>query len=237
MTQDDLKIYFAHCHTKLKLSESTIHSRLNAVKFYYESLIKGEKFYWEIPRPKKPLQMPTLFSKEDIEKIMNCTGNLKHKTMLLLAYSSGLRISEVIALKIVDIDSKRMVINILSAKGKKDRIVPLSKTTLKYLQQFFISYRPKKYLFEGQKENEPYSSRSLQLILDRAKQICGVTKKGSIHALRHSYATHLLDKGVDITYIQKILGHNDLKTTLRYLHVTIRDLNKIESPLEDLDIK
>lgn len=130
-----------------------------------------------------------------------------------------------------------MVINITAAKGKKDRVVPLSKTTLKYLRQYYKIYKPEYYFFEGQFEGEAWSKRSMQKVLELAKTKARINKPGSIHALRHSYATHLLDKGVDITYIQKILGHNDLKTTLRYLHVTIRDLTKVESPIEDLDVE
>ncbi len=177
-----------------------------------------------------------MFSKEDIEKILKAVDNLKHKTILLLSYSSGLRVSEVAKLKVQEIDSNRMVVNILAAKGKKDRIVPLSPTTLKYLRQYYKEYKPTEFFFEGQYKDQPYSTRSIQLILAAAKKKAKVNKPGSIHALRHSYATHLLDKGVDITYIQKILGHNDIKTTLRYLHVTNRDLSRIESPLEDLDL-
>jgi site-specific recombinase XerD len=177
-----------------------------------------------------------MFSKEDIEKILKAIDNLKHKTILLLCYSSGLRVSEVVSLRVKDIDSNRMVITIRAAKGKKDRIVPLSPTTLIHLRAYFKEYKPTDFFFEGQYEGEHYSKRAAQTILAIAKKKAKINKPGSIHALRHSYATHLLDKGVDITYIQKILGHNDLKTTLRYLHVTNRDLSKIESPLEDLDL-
>lgn len=230
-----LRRYFVYCTNELKLSEASMHSRINAVKFYFEQVLHREKIFFDIPRPKKQIQNPKLFSKEEIELILKNTENLKHKTMLLLAYSSGLRVSEVVGMEVRDIDSKRMILNIIQAKGKKDRIVPLSKTTLKYLREYAKEYKPKKYLFEGQYEGMPYSTRSMQAILDRAKKKAKINRKGSVHALRHSYATHLLDKGVDITYIQKILGHNDLRTTLRYLHVTTRDLSKIESPLEDLD--
>jgi site-specific recombinase XerD len=229
-----LKSYFLYCINELKLTEATIHSRINAIKFYFEQVLKRDKLFFDIPRPKKPLQIPSLFSKEEIQLILNNTENLKHKTMLMLCYSTGLRVSEVVGLRIKDIDSKRMVIYIKCAKGKKDRVVPLSQTALKYLREYAKQYKPKDFLFEGQYLGMPYSARSMQIILSDAKKKSNIKRKGSVHALRHSYATHLLDKGVDITYIQKILGHNDLKTTLRYLHVTTRDLNKIESPLEDL---
>jgi site-specific recombinase XerD len=177
-----------------------------------------------------------MFSKEDVEKIIKAADNLKHKTILLLCYSSGMRVSEIVSLKVNAIDSNRMVVSILASKGKNDRIVPLNPKTLKYLREYYKAYKPKHYFFEGQFDGEPYSTRSVQKILSMAKKKAKVNKPGAVHALRHSYATHLLDKGTDITFIQKMLGHNDLKTTLRYLHVTTRDLMRIESPAEDLDI-
>lgn len=236
VTKEIIEKYLLWRLEKKEPSESDMNSHINAIKFYYEQVLGRSRMLFELPRPKKPLQIPRMFSKEDIEKILKVVDNLKHKTILLLCYSSGLRVSEVVCLRVKDIDSNRMVINIRAAKGKKDRIVPLSPTTLKYLRSYFKEYKPTDFFFEGQFKGEPYSSRSIQKILTTAKKNARVNKPGSIHALRHSYATHLLDKGVDITYIQKILGHSDLKTTLRYLHVTNRDLSRIESPLEDLSL-
>jgi site-specific recombinase XerD len=236
VTKNTIEKYLLWRLETKKVSESDMNSHINAIKFYYEQVLGKSRMLFELPRQKKPMQIPRMFSKEDIEKILKAVENLKHKTILLLCYSSGLRVSEVVQLKVRDIDSGRMIINILAAKGKKDRIVPLSTTTLKYLRQYYREYKPKQYFFEGQYTGEPYSKRSAQAILAAAKKKAKVNKPGSIHALRHSYATHLLDKGVDITYIQKILGHNDLKTTLRYLHVTNRDLSRIESPIEDLEL-
>ncbi len=233
-----VKDYLQYCHTTLRLSENTIHSRINALKFYYEQVLKREKFFWEIPRPKKQLQNPCFFNQDEITKLLNGIANLKHKTMLMLAYSSGLRVSEVVALKTMHIDSNRMSISILQAKGKKDRLVVLSPVLLVMLREYWKIYKPAAdgFLFEGQNKGEPYSSRSLQQVLTAAKQRAGILKPGSIHALRHSFATHLLDKGTDVTLIMKLLGHNDLKTTLRYLHVTNRDMLQIISPLDGLKL-
>ena len=236
VSKETIEKYLLWRLEKKQCSESDMNSHISAIKFYYEQVLGKNKMLFNLPRPKEPLQIPRMFSKEDIEKILKAVTNVKHKTILLLSYSSGLRVSEVAKLKVAEIDSNRMVVNIKAAKGKKDRIVPLSPTTLKYLRMYYKEYKPALYFFEGQYPGEPYSTRSIQLILAAAKKKAKVNKPGSIHALRHSYATHLLDKGVDITYIQKILGHNDLKTTLRYLHVTIRDLSRIESPIEDLDL-
>ena len=158
--------------------------------------------------------------------------------MFMLAYGSGLRVSEVVSIKSKNIDSKRMCILITGAKGKKDRVVTLSPVLLVMLREYWRKYKPGKdgYLFEGQTEGQPYSPRSLQLVLSAAKKKAGILKPGSVHALRHSFATHLLDKGTDVTMIMKLLGHNDIKTTLRYLHITNRDMLQIISPLDDLNL-
>lgn len=233
-----LKRYLLFCHEKLHLTENTLHSRMNALKYYYEQVLGKEKFFWEIPRPKKQLQLPRFFNQDEIAAILNSVDNVKHKTMLMLAYSSGLRVSEVVSIKTRDIDSSRMCILIQQAKGKKDRIVKLSPVLLVMLREYWNRYKPSPagLMFEGQYRGKAYSTRSLQLVLAAAKQKAGVIKPGSIHSLRHSFATHLLDKGTDVTMIMKLLGHNDIKTTLRYLHVTNRDMLQVISPLDDLKL-
>ncbi len=237
-TTQRIKDYLQYCFEKLHLSENTLHSRMNALKFYFEQVLGREKFFWEIPRPKRPLQLPKFFNQDEIAAIIKAAANLKHKVMVMLAYSGGLRVSEVVAIKTYHIDSKRMSIFIENAKGKKDRIVTLSPVLLIMLREYWKAYNPKKngYLFAGQFEGEPYSTRSLQMVLNAAKKKAGIIKPGSVHALRHSFATHLLDKGTDVTMIMKLLGHNDLKTTLRYLHVTNRDMLHIVSPLDNLKL-
>jgi len=236
---EHLKRYLVYCYEKLGLKENTLHSRINAMKFYYEQVLKKEKFFWEIPRPKKQQLLPRFFSQNDLVSIIKATGNIKHKVMLMLCYSAGLRVSEVVSMKARNIDESRMSILIEQAKGKKDRMVTLSPVLLVMLRKYINEYQPdpKGYLFAGQWKEEHYSSRSLQLVLAAAKKKAGVLKPGSVHALRHSFATHLLDKGTDVTIIMKLLGHNDIKTTLRYLHVTNRDILQIVSPLDDLNLE
>ncbi|MGF2412448.1 MAG: tyrosine-type recombinase/integrase, partial [Ferruginibacter sp.] len=226
LTVAQIKRYLVYAIEKEGISENTAHSRLNALKFYYEQVLGREKFFLEIPRPKKQQQNPRFFNQDEITKIIKQTDNLKHKTMLMLTYATGMRVSEVTKLKVWQIDSKRMQILIEQAKGKKDRVTTLSPVLLVMLREYFMDYKPKKegYLFCGNNENEPYNNRSLQLVLQAAKQRAGILKPGGIHALRHSFATHLLDKGTDVTMIMKLLGHNDIKTTMRYLHVTNRDV-------------
>ena len=227
-----------YCYEKLKLTENTLHSRINALKFYFEQVLGRNKFFWELPRPKKQFQLPRFFNQDEITALIKAAGNIKHRTMLMLAYSSGLRVSEVVNLKTNDIDRTRMCILIRQAKGKKDRMVTLSPVLLVMLREYEKIVAPEKqgFLFPGQNKDEAYSTRSLQLVLAAAKTKAGILKSGSIHALRHSFATHLLDKGTDVTMIMKLLGHNDIKTTLRYLHVTNRDMLQIISPLDDLKL-
>lgn len=161
--------------------------------------------------------------------------NLKHQAMLMLAYAAGLRVSEIVALKLTDIDSDRMCINIRRAKGKKDRVVALSPVLLDHLRDYFRAYRPKEWLFEGQGGGQ-YSVRSVQQVFKDAKALAGVKTPGGIHTMRHSFATHLLESGTDIRFIKDLLGHNSLGTTLRYTHVSLKQITLIKSPLDDLNL-
>jgi site-specific recombinase XerD len=228
-----LRGYFLYCVNTLKLSENTLHSRINAVKFYFEQVLKREKFFFEIPRPKKPSTLPKVINAQDIKKLFEVTTNLKHNTMLKLCYGMGLRVSEIVNLKITDIDSKNMQVFIERAKGKKDRYVNLPLSILEQLRVYFIEYKPKKYLFEGQ-YGDQYSTRSAQQVFKDALKKAKINKGVGIHGLRHSFATHLLEAGTDVTFIQKLLGHNDLKTTMRYTHVSKQSIKNIKSPLDNI---
>jgi integrase/recombinase XerD len=158
--------------------------------------------------------------------------NIKHQAILITAYSAGLRVSEVVKIKLNDVDSDRMQIRVNDAKGKKDRVVTLANATLQLLREYYKEYKPQNYLFEGQFANEPYGKRSAQIIFNNAFKRLNIPKNMSFHTLRHSYATHLLENGTDIKYIQELLGHNDIKTTMRYTHVSKKDLGKILSPID-----
>ena len=229
-----LKDYLEFCFVELKLTEHTIHSRINALKFYYEKVLGREKFFLEVPRPKRPMELPKLLNEGELSRLFNSLDNKKHKAMLFTAYSAGLRVSEVVALKISDIDSGRMQIRVARAKGKKDRYVGLSILLLDILRQYIVIFRPKLYLFESEVSGAAYPTRTAQQIFSNAKRKAGILKDVGIHGLRHSFATHLLDKGVDIRYIKDILGHFNLKTTERYLHVSKKQLVNIVSPFDDL---
>jgi integrase/recombinase XerD len=233
MSAERLRSYFLYCTNTLKLSENTLHSRINAIKFYFEQVLKREKLFFEIPRPKKRSILPKAISIKDIKKLFEVTTNLKHNTMLKLCYGMGLRLSEIVNLKITDIDSQRMQVFIERSKGKKDRYVNLPASLLEQLREYFKTYRPVKYLFEGQ-YGEQYSTRSAQQVFSSALKKAKINKAVGIHGLRHSYATHLLESGTDIKFIQELLGHSDIKTTLRYTHVSQKSIRNIESPLDKI---
>jgi site-specific recombinase XerD len=233
-TSKRIKDYLSYCAGTLKLSENTLHSRMNALKFYYEQVLGRPHFFWQIPRPKKASQLPKVLSKEEIALLLRAVDNCKHKTMLMLGYSCGLRVSEITALRVADLDENRKLLFVRRGKGKKDRIISLSPVMLVMLRDYIAKYKPVNYLFEGQSSDSRYSIRSLEAIIHVAKQKAGIKKAGSMHMLRHSFATHLLDKGTDVVFIQRLLGHNDIKTTLRYLHVTNKNILNILSPLEDI---
>lgn len=236
LTPEHLKRYMVYCNEELKLKENTLHSRINALKFYYEQVLHREKFFWEIPRPKKQFILPKVLGEDEVAKLFNALGNLKHKAMLFTAYSAGLRVSEIAALKIRDIDSSRMQIRIENAKGKKDRYVNLSPVLLDILRAYLRNYKPKPklFLFESEQTGEAYPTRTIQRIFYLAKEKARIAKTVGIHSLRHSFATHMLEKGIDIRYIKDLLGHFSIKTTERYLHVKREQLVNIVSPLDDL---
>lgn len=206
---------------------------ISSIKFFYEKVLNRAAETYDLPRAQKPFQLPAIFAEEEIKKIIVATENLKHRTMICLAYAGGLRVSEIVNLKLKDIDSKRMVITLCSAKGMKDRQTLLSVKLLELLRTYVKEYKPKVWLFEGQAGGQ-YSARSIQEVIQQAKKKAGVTKKGSIHALRHSFATHLLEGGTDLLSIKELLGHNSLRTTMLYTHVSKKHLSKIQSPLDKL---
>ena len=235
-TAQRIRDYLQYCFEVLHLKENTLHSRINSLKFYYEQVLKKEKFFWEVPRPKKPLQLPKLLNEQELARLFNSLQNKKHKAMLFTAYSAGLRVSEIAGLQLADIDSGRMQILIQHAKGKKDRYVNLSPVLLDILRDYLKTYRPRPrlYLFESDSTLTAYPTRTIQQLFSQAKFKAGISKAVGVHSLRHSFATHLLEKGTDIKYIKDILGHFNIRTTERYLHVANKQLVNILSPFDDL---
>lgn len=235
LTEEQIRSYLLWLIEKKKYSESAVHTAINAIKFYFEKVLHNKRVVYYIPRPTKPQQLPRVHAKVKVGDMIMQSNNLKHRCMLMLAYAAGLRVSEIVHLEIADIDSSRMTIFIKRAKGKKDRLVGLSQVLLDNLRNYFKVYRPVRYLFEG-RPGEPYSVRSLQMIFADVKKKAGVQIRGGIHTLRHSYATHLLENGTDIRVIQELLGHNSIKTTVRYTHVSVKNIQQVKSPLDDLNL-
>ena len=184
---------------------------------------------------RRPDKLPVVLSQKEIYKLIKVTVNIKHKTILLLIYSAGLRLGELLNLKLSDIDSNSLKIHIRNSKGKKDRYIMLSKNVLKLLREYYNSYTPKEYIFEGQYGGK-YSPTSVQNIFRASLKKTGIKKKATVHTLRHSFATHLLDNGTDIRYIQELLGHKRLETTQIYTHISSYSINKIKSPADNLDL-
>ena len=234
-TNADLKRFNQARIISKGLSASYQNQIINALKLYFKQFPNPLFDVIGIERPKNGCKLPMVFSLQEVECLLQSIDNLKHKSMISLIYACGLRCGELINLKIADIDSNRMTIRIENGKGNKDRIVPLSESVLTLLRVYFKSYRPKTYLFNG-KESLQYSATSLRKVFIRAKNKAGIIKKCSLHTLRHSYATHLLEGGIHLRYIQDLLGHRSPKTTQIYTHVSSEESRKIISPIEKINI-
>ncbi len=234
ITNDDVIAYNNDYILKHNLSSSYQNQIVNAIKLYFKIVKETAIDIDKIHRPKREKVLPNVLSKEEIKLILNAHSNMKHKTMLSLIYSCGLRRSELLNLKPTDIDSNRNIVIIRQGKGKKDRIAPLSPKILVMLRAYYSVYKPKIWLFEGQIENEAYDARSLSNVLKQALTKAGITKPVSLHWLRHSYATHLLESGTDLRYIQELLGHSSSKTKEIYTHVSTKSLQQIKSPFDNL---
>lgn len=214
-------------------SESYLNQAVNAVKFYYERVLGQDRRFYSLPRPKRSKRLPLVLSAEEVRRMIDTVKNLKHRAILSTAYAGGLRLGELLELKPDDIDSSRMLIRVRNAKGKKDRYVMLSERLLELLRKYWKEYKPNEYLFEGQMGGK-YGRRSVQEIVKRAAREAGIKKNVTTHTLRHSFATHLLEAGTDLRYIQELLGHGSSKTTEIYTHVSNSDLGNIVSPLDAL---
>jgi integrase/recombinase XerD len=231
--QDVVNFYSSYILEK-NLSISYQNQIVNAVKLYFKTIKETAIIVEKIYRPKTQKLLPNVLSKEEIKKILYAHNNIKHKTMLSLIYSCGLRRSELINLKIHDINSDRNIVIIKQSKGKKDRIAPLSMGVLLMLREYYVTYKPLTYLFEGRENGTKYDERSLAEVLKQALEKAKIKKPVSLHWLRHSYATHLLESGTDLRYIQELLGHNSSKTTEIYTHVSTKNIQQIKSPFDDL---
>ncbi len=228
----DIRQYFLYLIEQKRLSVGSVNQAFNAIRFLYVELYKKPFVVDNLPRPLKDEKLPTVLSQEEIVRILNSVANVKHKTILMLIYSAGLRVGESVSLKVSDIDSKRMLIHLHGAKGRKDRYTLLSEVALEQLRSYYEEYKPRDYLFEGGGERRHISERSVQNVFKRAVNTARIRKPVSVHSLRHSFATHLLEAGTDIKFIQELLGHSRSRTTEIYTHVSQKSLGKIVSPLD-----
>lgn len=234
ITNDDLIQFNNDYILKSNYSASFQNQVVNALKLYF-SAIENRKIDPElIHRPRRANTLPNVLSKQEVKMVLDALQNQKHRAMLSLIYACGLRSGELLKLKAEHVDSKRSLLIIKGAKGNKDRIVPLSTKIIEMLRTYYKAFKPKTYLFEGQNAGTAYDSRSLQLVIKQAVAKAGIKKPVTLHWLRHSYATHLLEAGTDLRYIQEILGHKSSKTTEIYTHVSTNSIQKISSPFDTL---
>lgn len=235
ITTDIIHAYLVYLVSERKVSVSTQNTAINAIKFYLEKVHRGERKVYYVDRPIKEVKLPRVLSQEEVKRMIEVTRNPKHRCMLLLLYSAGLRMSELLNLRWRDFDTDRMQLFVDGGKGKKDRMTLLSSQVVDYVRYYLSLYKPVDFLFEGP-GHQRYSPRSVNMIVHRAARKAGIQKEASAHTLRHSFATHLLEQNIDIRYIQVLMGHESSKTTERYTHVTTRGFSKIKSPLDGLGI-
>lgn len=232
----DLFNFNEECIIKEKKSISYQNIFISAIKLFFHVVYHKQFELNEIKRPRNEYRLPQIFSKEDVERILLSPKNIKHRAMLSTIYACGLRCGDLINLKIEDLDTDRKLIHIKKGKGKKDRIVPIPENLIKLLRDYYKIYKPKVYLFEGIKSGERYCETSLRQVFKSALNKTGINSQAKLHWLRHSFATHLLENGTDIRFIQEILGHKSTKTTEIYTHVSTRSIQNIKNPFENLQI-
>lgn len=233
ITKDEINEYILQLIKEQQISPSQQNQRINSIKFYYEKVLHKETEYYHVNRPRKERKLPDVLSKEEIRMMIDVTDNKKHKFLIVLIYSCGLRRSEARQMQPEDIDTQRMLIKVKGAKGKKDRYVQLARNTLDYYLAYLKDFPVKKWLFEG-RNGKQYSAESIYNVIKEKARAAGIKKRVYPHILRHSFATHCLEQGIDLRYIQEWLGHESSKTTEIYTHVSKLDFDKFNNPLDVL---
>lgn len=237
ITQNDFIRFNNEYVLKNNFSASYQNLIISALKIFFKSINGSEIQIEGLGRPKRGMRLPEVFSIYEIQKLLKSIKNFKHRSAIALIYACGLRRGELINIQIGDIDSRRRILKIRAGKGNKDRIVPLPWNMILMLREYYKEYRPEKWLFEGSRAGEKYSDTSLREAFMRGIKEAGIERRLTLHSLRHSYATHLLENGTDLRYIQVILGHKSSRTTEIYTHVSSKAIERIRSPFEDMDIK
>lgn len=232
LEESEVKEYLLHLLNERNLSQGTYRFYVAGIKFFYRTTVKREQVVANIRYPKRKNTLPIVLDISEVEALFTVTENIKHKAILMITYSSGLRISETSRLKITDIDSKRMMVRVEQGKRSKDRYTILSQTALECLRQYWREYRPKEWLFEGTKEDTHITVSSITQLFHKAKKRAGIMKPASVHSLRHAFATHLIEAGTSLHHVQLLLGHRSPTTTTVYLHVSQLNLAQVTSPLD-----
>ena len=231
--EEEIRAYLLHLVNEKHASHAVLNTTYYALKFIFETTLKRPWEVRKVPHPKKPQRLPVILDKGEVQKLLSVTTNAKHKAMLMMAYGSGLRVSEVARLKVSDIDAARMTVMVREGKGAKDRYTILSRVALDTLTKYLRRYRPTSWLFPGMIPGRPMTTSSIGLVIKAARKRAGITKRATMHSLRHAFATSLLEGGTDLRHVQLLLGHRSLKTTALYLHVSRKDLGTIVSPLDE----
>jgi integrase/recombinase XerD len=233
----EIKRYLHYLLVERELSWSYVNVSYSALQFLYEKTLKHPWNVEKIPRPKTGLKLPEILSDKELLRLFDATNNLKHRMMLMITYAAGLRVSETAKLKLTHIDSDRMQIRVEQGKGRKDRYTLLSAPLLPVLRRYYRQYRPLTYLFEGKKAGLPLSTETIQKVFKQAKESAGIKKQATVHTLRHCFATHLMENGVDLLTIKKLMGHRSIQTTLRYVRIGHEHIRTVVSPLDKLLVK
>jgi integrase/recombinase XerD len=232
--EDDIRKYLYHIKHQKGYGRSYLSQAYSSIKFLYRETIDIPISLNKLRGPKRMIRLPVIFSQEEVKRLFNATDNVKHKTILMVTYAGGLRVNEVAHLKVNDIDSDRMQIRVRQGKGRKDRYTLLSPKVLKRLQEYWRTYRPKDWLFPSRRKVSPICTSTIQRVFKQSKKKAGIQKEASVHTLRHSFATHLLEQGVNLFVIQKLLGHKYIQSTLVYLHLQTPSQCKVVSPIEQI---
>jgi len=234
LINDDINRYLLHLLDEKGNAYSFVSQAVSSIKFLFGKVLMKDDLLLNVVRPKKENKLPEVLSQKEVLNILDNVSNLKHKAILILTYSSGLRVGEVVRLKLKDIDSDRMLIHVVQGKGRKDRYTVLSEVALKVLREYARESKPAVWLFQGEEKGRHINERTVQRVFENAKEKAKIQKKVSVHSLRHSFATHLLEGGIDLRYIQELLGHQSSKTTEIYTHVTKKSIKNIASPLDKI---
>jgi len=234
LVKEDINCYLLYLLEQKGNAHSFVNQAVSSIKFLFGKVLMEDDLTLDIVRPKKEKKLPEVLSQNEVRHILDNVTNFKHKAILFLIYSSGLRVGEVVRLKLKDIDSDRMLIHVVQGKGRKDRYTVIAEVALGVLREYVQKFRPVEWLFQGEEVGRHITERTVQRVFENAKEKSGIQKKVSVHSLRHSFATHLLEGGIDLRYIQELLGHQSSKTTEIYTHVTEKGIKNIASPLDKL---